>query len=198
MMGTTHALTGLLLGASSLYIFPEMFPLVGIACMLGSIIPDFDMPFDHRKTMHFTEYFTVAAVLTGALVPVFPITAVVLVFYGFLGAAVHCWMDALGGGLERRPWKRSSERGVYLHTKNEWVKPRRWIRYDGAPEDFLLGVALAVPSLMIYTGRFHLLIYTMIGVSGFYAVVRKKLPDVEEILEDYDVFRKYWRPHRYS
>lgn len=184
MMATTHALFGMALGAVSLLVAPEYATTAIAAGALGGLFPDFDMPWDHRKTLHFPVYFSLAAVpaLVGAVLAPSALTVAVAVF--LLAAAAHAASDALGGGLELRPWKGESDRAVYDHFNGRWVAPRRWIPYDGAPEDLLLATALAVPGL-VYVRPLQALVLGFLGVSVVYAALRKRLVTFGERLAEW-------------
>jgi hypothetical protein len=134
--------------------------------------------------LHFPVYFSAAAfvgVLAAVVLPG-PVTVALAVFV--LAAAVHSAMDVFGGGLEARPWLATSDEGVYSHYHGVWIAPRRWIRYDGAPEDLALATVLAVPLLGLVDRPAETLIVAAVVISAAYAAVRKQLPDVEAALHD--------------
>jgi hypothetical protein len=175
MMATTHALAGVALAVGVSLFVPEAGGLPIAAAAVGGLFPDFDLTGDHRKTLHFPVYYTAAA-LVAAVVATAVTTPVTLAVALFLAAAaLHSVMDAAGGGLEPRPWLARSERAVYDHARRRWIAPRRWIRYDGAPEDLLLCAALAVPGLVVLDGRAELAILAALGVSVVYTAARKPL-----------------------
>ncbi|WP_321170431.1 hypothetical protein [Halobaculum litoreum] len=62
-------------------------------------------------------------------------------------------------GGDRRP------RGVRAPAR-ALAPPRRWVRYDGAPEDFLVGVALALPALATLDGPARWAVGALVVVSG--------------------------------
>lgn len=177
MMAVTHALMGLLLGISSSLFWPEMIFYAAIGGLAGGIFPDLDLAFNHRKTFHFPVIFSIVTLLTGIFTLFNPTAVAIAAFYFFLSAAVHSWIDMFGGGLEARPWIPSDDRGVYSHTLGKWFKPRRWIRYDGSPEDFVLSSVIAVPCYLFYTGILQDLILLMLLVGGTYSLLRKKIVD---------------------
>jgi hypothetical protein len=78
---------------------------------------------------------------------------------------------------------RFSERGVYDHFNGRWIRPRRWVRYDGAPEDLLLTAALAAPAVG-YDPRSQAVVLAFLAVSVVYATLRKRIVDVGERLVD--------------
>lgn len=182
MMATTHALAGMVLVSVTGLIAPEYLPVAVGAGAVGGIFPDLDLYANHRRTLHYPILYSLGAFALVALA-VFVPTAVTVALAAFLtSAALHSVMDALGGGLELKPWEGSSDRAVYDHYHGRWIRPRRWIRYDGAPEDVLFAVALAIPLLVIFTGRIQMLVAVLLGVSILYGLVRKPLVVVAEWL----------------
>lgn len=182
MMATTHALVGVLLGSASLFVAPELAPVAVLAGFTGGMFPDFDLYSGHRKTLHFPVYYSVAAVAALVIAVLLPNAWTFAIGFFLLAAAVHSVSDAFGGGLELKPWLGQSERAVYDHFRGQWISPRRWIRYDGAPEDFALGVALALPSLALYDGTIQTLVVLAVLISGVYALLRKPLVNIAEWL----------------
>ncbi|WP_458207057.1 metal-dependent hydrolase [Haladaptatus sp. NG-SE-30] len=182
MMATTHALVGVLLGSAALFVAPEFAPVAVSAGLVGGLFPDFDLYFGHRKTLHFPVYYSVAAVAVLAVAALAPTAWTVALGVFLLAAAVHSASDALGGGLELKPWLGQSERAVYDHFRGRWIRPRRWVRYDGAPEDFALGVFLALPSLALHDGTIQTFVVAAVLVSGVYALFRKRFVIVAEWL----------------
>ncbi|GAA0247777.1 metal-dependent hydrolase [Haladaptatus pallidirubidus] len=175
MMATTHALIGVLLASITLLVAPEFAPVAVFAGFFGGLFPDFDLYSGHRKTLHFPVYFSVAGLVAVAIAVVVPTGWTVAVAVFLLSAAIHSVSDAFGGGLELKPWLGESERAVYDHFHGRWISPRRWIRYDGAPEDFALGVFAALPSLVLYDGTIQTLVIAAVLVSGIYALLRKQM-----------------------
>ncbi|SNZ04602.1 hypothetical protein SAMN06269185_0616 [Natronoarchaeum philippinense] len=178
MMLTTHVLVGLALAAPVLLVAPELGPAALVGGAVGGAFPDADMYTAHRRTLHFPVYFSALALPTLVIAAAVTTPATVALGVGLLAAAIHCQMDAFGGGLELRPWKGTSERAVYDHYRGHWRSPRRWIRYDGAPEDFLLGVGLGVPLWLVLDGPFDTVVVVALVISAVYAAVRKRLPDL--------------------
>ena len=183
-MGVTHALMGGLIGASSAVLAPELFLSAVATAYIGGLFPDLDLVFNHRKTLHFPViYSTISAVLI-----LFSILAgrqsAVLASYFVFSAAVHSWIDTLGGGLEERPWEGTTDKGVYSHTLGRWLPPLQIVRYDGAPEDFLLTLVFALSLFLAlegFTSAQHIVIGSVI-VGAVYSAVRKKLLDFRDSL----------------
>jgi hypothetical protein len=156
--------------------------IVVVAIALGGVFPDLDLYIGHRKTLHFPVYYGVAAVPAGFLA-VLRTEWVFVALAGFLGAAaLHSAMDAFGGGLELRPWDGRSRRAVYSHYHGRWVEPRRWIPYDGAPEDLLLAVGLGAVVIGRFGPPIDRFVLGVLGVSALYALVRKPLVSLAERL----------------
>lgn len=182
MMATTHALAGLVVASVSLWLAPDLAPVAMAAAATGGAAPDLDVLFVHRRTFHYPVVLPVVAVPALAVAAVVPGPETVAVG-AFLGAAaLHSVMDVFGGGLELRPWRGDSTRAVYDHVRGRWLVPRRWVRYDGAPEDLLVAGVLAVPALTVTSGTARWLVAAALAVSAGYTLVRKPLADVGERL----------------
>jgi len=183
MMATTHAAIGLLLAVPLAVVAPDLAAAGALAAMAGGIFPDLDLFAGvHRKTLHFPDYYWIGvlpALLAAALAPT---AATVAVAWFLLSAAVHSVSDAFGAGTEPRPWERTSAEAVYLHSRSRWLRPRYWVRYDGAPEDYLLTVLLLSPGLAVFDSTVRRVALTLMAVGGAYTLVRKRLPDLEERL----------------
>ncbi|XVH33743.1 metal-dependent hydrolase (plasmid) [Haloferacaceae archaeon DSL9] len=180
----THALAGMLLALPFAVAFPEFGAIALAAGLLGGAVPDFDMYTGHRKTLHYPVYYSLLAVVVVPLAVVAPAAATVGAAGFLLAAAAHSGADAFGGGLELRPWEATSERAVYDHYRGRWLAPRRWVRYDGAPEDLLLSVAFGVPLLHFLDGVLGGLVLSMLLIAVGYTAVRRVLPTVAERVVD--------------
>jgi len=194
MMATTHALVGVALAVLVGTLFPESAAGTSVvpvaAAALGGLFPDFDLYAGHRRTLHFPVYFNVAAgvaavgaVVAAAAVPGVAVAAASAALF-LAAAGVHSAMDAAGGGLELRPWRGESERAVYSHHHGRWLRPRRWVRYDGAPEDLLVAVAFAAPVVYAVDGVIETGVVVAVGVSAVYVVVRKPMVVVTQAVVD--------------
>jgi hypothetical protein len=194
MMATTHALVGVGLAVLVGALFPgsaagtSLVPVAAAA--LGGLFPDFDLYAGHRRTLHFPVYFNVAAAVAAVVAAVAAVVApggaVVAVSAALFlaGAGVHSAMDAAGGGVELRPWRGESDRAVYSHHHDRWIRPRRWVRYDGAPEDLLVAVAVAAPVAYAVGGAVETGVLLTVGVSAVYVVVRKPMVAVTQAAVD--------------
>jgi hypothetical protein len=184
MMATTHALVGAAIAAAVATALPETAPIALAAAVVGSVFPDLDLYAGHRRTLHYPAYYWVvlaAALVVAALSPS-PLAVAAALF--LLGAAVHSVMDAFGGGLELRPWEGNSERAVYDHLNGRWLAPKRWVPYDGAPEDLLLAGLLSAPAFLVF-GDDPLLGAGLVGVlavSTAWVVLRRRVATVSERL----------------
>ncbi len=180
MMATTHALAGGALAALVAVFAPEYASVAVPAALAGGLFPDLDLYAGHRKTLHYpVGYWLLVAV--GALAVLFApgwLTVALALFA--LGAALHATMDVFGSGLELRPWEGTSERAVFNHVLGRWHRPRRWVRYDGAPEDALLGVVFAVPTYLVADAPVRWVVVAAVGVSVGYALVRRWVPVLTE------------------
>lgn len=193
MMATTHGLTGMTLALPLALAAPELAPVALAAGFAGGMFPDFDLYADHRKDLHYPVYFFALAAPAAAVAAFAASPATVALAVFLFAAAVHSAMDVFGGGLEFRPWNPTSKHGVYNHYRKRWVAPRRWIRYDGAPEDLLLAVAVSAPLLLAFDGWVRSLVLLSLAVSTVYVIVRKRLADLAEQIVELTPER--FRPH---
>lgn len=175
MMATTHVLVGLAIAATIGVFGPEIGLLAVIAAAVGGAFPDLDLYAGHRRTLHYPVYYTAVAVPTLLLAAVLNTPMVWAIGLFLAGAAAHSVMDAAGGGLELRPWRGNSDRAVYSHYHGRWLPPRRIVRYDGAPEDLVLGGLAALPGLLTFEGHLLTGLWILLGVSLAYTVVRKPM-----------------------
>lgn len=182
MMATTHALWGMCLAVPVLATAPEFAPGAFVAGFVGGLAPDFDLYVGHRKTLHFPVYGSVAATVALALALAAPSAVTVALAVGLAAAAIHAVADAFGGGLELRPWEATTNRAVYSHYHGRWLPPRRWVRYDGAPEDVALGAVAAVVLAPVAPGSVVGVAVALVTVSAVYAAVRKPLAGIAERL----------------
>jgi hypothetical protein len=177
MMATTHVLAGVLLGLGAVAVGPVDSSIVVVAAGLGGLLPDLDLLWVHRRTLHFPGVGTIAAVAATAIAVVAPSLLTVSLAVFLAAAALHAVSDAFGGGLALRPWEATSDRGVYEHLRGRWHPPRRWIRYDGAPEDAFLAVALGLPAYASLSGAGRTAVLVLLAVSVVYAAIRRSLVD---------------------
>ena len=185
MMNTTHVAIAASLVAPLAVVLPEFATIAGLAAILGAAAPDLDIVLgEHRRTLHYPILGWIPTVPAVLLMVAVPGEVTVGVACFLLGFATHSTMDVVGGGPERRPWTTRSRRGVYAHVPvpGRWLVPRRWVRYDGAPEDFLFGLAAAIPALVVFTGPVRSLLVAGITISLFYTLFRKQIPDVTDRL----------------
>ena len=182
MMSTTHAAMALAAVILLDPFLPGMSGPAATAAIAGGVFPDLDIVFEHRKTLHQTELYPVAtAIATGvALLSRTVVTISVAIFLG--AAALHTLSDVIGGGLGLRPWANDDQRGIYLHLAGRWIPPRRWIRYDGAPEDLLFAILLSIPPYLYFGGAVRTLILLGLAGSAVYVLLRKRLEDIYEFV----------------
>lgn len=171
----THALAGMVLALPVALFAPELSGIALAAGLLGGILPDLDMYVGHRKTLHYPFYYSLVGAMAVPLAVAVQSAATVGVAILLVAAAIHSVTDVFGGGLELRPWEGTSDRAVYDHYNGRWLPPRRWIRYDGSPEDFLLSVSLALPLLFVVDGGLTWVVLATIAVAGVYVTLRRRL-----------------------
>jgi hypothetical protein len=182
MMATTHALVGLAVAAAVSLVAPEFGVIAAAAGLAGGVFPDLDLYAGHRRTLHFPVYYAVATVPDVAAALVSPATWTVGAAVFLLAAALDAGTDALGGGLELEPWRATSDRAVYSHFHGRWLRPRRLVRYDGAPEDLAVAAVVGVPASLAFGPPVQRVVAGALAVSAGYVVVRKRLPALSQWL----------------
>lgn len=176
MMATTHALVGVAVASLLVLNSPEHAGVAMVAAFAGGVFPDLDLYVGHRKTLHFPVFYWLGLAFAGLWLATAGGVVALALFFLLLGAALHSTMDIFGGGLELKPWEASSERAVYNHARKRWHRPRRWIRYDGAPEDALLATTVAIPPLLVADGSIELLVGGAVLLSLAYSLLRRRVP----------------------
>ncbi|WP_233752221.1 MULTISPECIES: metal-dependent hydrolase [Halostella] len=174
-MATTHAFVGLALASAVAALDPALAMPAAVGGAAGGLFPDLDLAGAHRKTLHYPVYYSVLAVPAVALAVLFPSALAVAAALFLVSAAVHSASDMFGGGLELKPWEATSDRAVYVHPTRTWIRPRRWVRYDGSPEDFVVGALFSVPALLTFGGRIRTLVLAALAGSLAYTVFRKRI-----------------------
>lgn len=182
MMATTHALMGMVLLSATGLFAPEYLPVAVAGGAVGGILPDLDLLGNHRRTLHFPVLYSVGALAVAVVAVVLPTAVTVGLAAVLLSAALHSAMDTLGGGLEVKPWKGTSNRAVYSHYHDRWLAPRRWIRYDGAPEDVALAGVLAGVLVLTFAGPIQTAALAFLAISVVYGLCRKPLVVAGEYL----------------
>ncbi|AFZ73541.1 hypothetical protein [Natronobacterium gregoryi] len=175
MMATTHVFVALAAVTPVAVAVPEFSLPLAVGAIIGGLAPDLDMVLEHRRTLHFPVLglaIAVPAVVFAVAVPS-SLTAAAGAFT--VAAWLHAASDALGGSPEMDPWSGSTDRAVYDHVRGRWIQPRRWIRYDGSPEDAALAAVLAIPALVVFDGWIAVLVFGAVVLSLGYALVRRRL-----------------------
>ena len=178
----THAVVGLAVTAPLLALAPDAATAAMAGALLGSVFPDLDLYSGHRRSLHFPTGYTLLAVPAVALAFLVqtPLTVALAAFV--VGAALHCRMDRYGGGLELRPWEGNSERAVDDHVRGTWRRPKRWIRYDGAPEDAALLGVLGVPLTVTLAPPFQWVVVAALVVGITYGLLRRRLASLAPVV----------------
>nr|WP_083861114.1 hypothetical protein [Halobiforma nitratireducens] len=178
-MVTTHVLVGLVVALPVVFLAPDHAPAALAAGLVGGLFPDLDVVATHRKTLHHPVVAAFGAAAAVPLAVVVPTDATIALVTFLAAAALHCVGDLASCGIGARPWTNPpSNRAVYDHVRGQWVPPRRWVRYDGSPEDLAFASALAVPLLAVLEGPWTILVALLIAVSVGYTVTRKRLEDL--------------------
>jgi hypothetical protein len=180
-MGTTHAAIGLALAAPLLWIAPQYAVHGALAAVAGGFLPDADVVFGvHRRTLHFPVLGWPVVAGTAAVAVLVPGPWTVAAASLALAATVHASIDVFGAGTELRPWRATEDRAIYVHPLGRWLEARRYVRYDGSPEDLALTIVFALPGIVLFDGIVQRVAIALVVIGGLYALVRKRVPDAWE------------------
>ncbi|MWG35555.1 metal-dependent hydrolase [Halomarina oriensis] len=180
-MAPTHLLVGLAVGSVSLVVAPAHTTSAFVAGALGGLAPDLDAVVGtHRRTLHFPVYGWVVALPAVVLAVLVTASWSVALATFCVAAALHPLLDWAEGDAGWRGWERTSDRAVYCHATSEWLVARRWVRYDGAPEDLLVAALLAGGLWTVTTGTVRWVVLASLVAGAGYALVRRRVPDAVE------------------
>lgn len=181
----THAMIGLALATPLVAVAPELAPVGLAGGLFGGIFPDLDLYTGHRKTLHFPTVYLLAVLPAAGGAVLVPQPAAVGFAFFIFGAAAHCQMDRYGGGLELRPWEGTSDQAVYDHVRRRWRRPKRWVPYDGSPQDLLLLATVGVPLLVILDTPFRAVVAMGLLIGGLYVGLRRRLAAIAPTIFGY-------------
>lgn len=185
MMLPSHIFLALLVIAPITAVSPELGVPLWTATIIGAIMPDLDMVLgQHRKTLHFPSVAILMLPLSISLLLISD-SIILSSLAGFsIGFFLHPLIDISSSGLSERPWVETSEKCVYNHTTQSWIRPTRVTGYDGSPKDFAV-LCLAVIAVFPILGDIHLhteLSILAVAIGSLYVLVRKYLFTIEEFL----------------
>jgi hypothetical protein len=175
MMLPTHVVVGLAVAAPLIVLTPDYAAAALAGGVVGSVLPDLDMYAGHRRTLHYPTGYTLTAVPAAIAGAALQTPLSVALTFALGGAALHCRMDRYGGGLEREPWEATSDRAVYDHARGRWQAPKRWVRYDGAPEDVLFVLVLGAPVTALLDPPFQWVAGAALLIGAAYGLLRRRL-----------------------
>ena len=178
MMLPTHALVGMALAVPLAVHSPTLATAALLGGLVGGVLPDLDLYWGHRRTLHYPTLYPLAVVPAAIAAFVWTVPATVALAVALLAAAAHCRMDVYGGGLELRPWEGTSDRAVYDHVRGEWLRPRRLVPYDGSRGDLALSAIAGVPLLLLLDGVFAAAAGAALVVAVVYTLLRRQLADL--------------------
>lgn len=177
MMAPTHVAMALLLAVAVALIAPEYAGVAVASGVIGGLLPDIDLLVgEHRRTLHFPALGWVLASPAALAAVVAPSPLTTGIALCALSLAIHSAVDVLGAGEELRPWERTNPNAVYCHLRGRWLHARYLVRYDGAPEDLILTVVLALPAIFLLDGLARWVGVAVVAIGVVYAAVRKRLP----------------------
>lgn len=178
MMLPTHAVVGLALATPLALLAPEFATAALTGGFVGGVLPDLDLYAGHRRSLHYPTGYSLVAIAASVGAVFLQTPLLVALAFLFLGAAVHCRMDRYGGGLELRPWEGTSEKAVYDHVRGRWRTPKRWIRYDGSPEDVVLLIVVGTPLAAVLDDPFQWVALVALLVGSTYGLLRRRLAEL--------------------
>jgi len=178
MMSSTHALSGATVGAVLGAAVPDLLAPAVVVGFVAGMLPDLDLLWTHRRTTHFPTYGVVVALESVGFAVVSGRPLALLLVVAAVSIALHPLFDVLCGGVEVRPWEATSEEAVYDHARRRWLRPRRVVRYAGAPEDLALAVGVSLPALLVTTGALRGGLVVVLVVSALFVAVRRRLVGV--------------------
>ena len=178
MMLPTHALVGMALAVPLAVHSPTLATAALLGGLVGGVLPDLDLYWGHRRTLHYPTLYPLAVVPAAIAAFVWTVPATVALTVALLAAAAHCRMDVYGGGLELRPWEGTSDRAVYDHVRGEWLRPRRLVPYDGSRGDLAISAIAGVPLVVLLDGVFAAAAGAALGVAVVYTLLRRQLADL--------------------
>ncbi|MFC6975987.1 metal-dependent hydrolase [Halomicroarcula sp. GCM10025709] len=185
-MATTHALLGVAVAALSYPLVGDHVgaPLVLAAAFAGGLAPDIDVLGHHRKTTHFPVGYSVLAVAASAVVALAPGPVTVALAVALVAAALHAVSDIFGGSPEPEPWNPTVDRAVFDHLLGRWHRPRRYVRYSGAPEDFLLGAGAGLVAIAASatSPTADAALWAVLAFSAVYTLTRKRFGQLQRVL----------------
>lgn len=186
MMLPTHIILGLTFITPLIYILPEEFAFpLAIGVVVGSTLPDLDLLYGtHRKTFHspIRSWIVVAITTTTFVLFQTPLTAALFaICFGF---SQHSLSDVFGGGLEHKPWEKTSDKAVYNHYHKTWWTPRHYASYDGSPRDLTIFGVLSLASFQTYgILPYYSHFVGSLGIIAItYTISRRYLPDLDTYL----------------
>jgi hypothetical protein len=169
MMTPNHGTAGLLLSLTVTGWYPELVGMIAFCALLGGVLPDLDVEWEHRKTLHYPVYYGVVTLLFLALTAISNSVVAVAGLYFFGAAALHCYTDYFVA-IEKSSDEPDGDGVLYLHPWRQWIGPKEIISYAGSPGDLLVGLLLAVPPLLYYSELpFGLTVLSVTGTVLYFA-----------------------------
>jgi hypothetical protein len=194
----THAVVGLLVGTAAAAAWPAAAGPALAGATLGSLLPDADVAFEHRRTLHFPSLAPAAAAAAIAVAAVAPGAVSVAIAAGCLAAALHARMDLLGGGLALRQWREREERAVYDHVRGRWL-PARHLVHEGSTADLAVCLLAALPLLARWDGPARAGLVGLLLAGAVYSRLRRRIAAL--VPEEYHTMAAFvraslWRTRR--
>ena len=158
-MFTTHLLIGVVI---AIVYDPSLIFII----IAGSVFPDIDILFSHRRTAHAPFVFLISSLIVYIISP--------LSFVFLFMCSLHSFIDILGS-KSMEPWKEeSTNKSVYNHISEKWIVTETII-YDGSKEDFILSTILLIPIIILANNSDIIIFSILFYIIGlFYTIFRKR------------------------
>ncbi len=174
MMTTTHGLIGLLTAIPMVFVSPELSFFALLGGMIGGVFPDFDLFFEHRKTLHFPFCYAIAAAVLSGVFVVYTSPLTAALFFFAIAASLHSLLDMVSCGLASNKKMEIGDSSIYNHVKGKWSSSHTVIRYDGSPEDVSVSIFTGIPSIILLEGMYEQAAIFFLTISIIYFVFRRR------------------------
>jgi len=185
MMLPTHILAGGTIGLVLSVLAPEMQSSMIITGMLAGILPDLDMFFEHRKTLHRPLQFSLTAITLFGVYLALNNALLLALSAVFASAGLHTVSEILGQGKTMNPDLKKDDRCVYNHINGSWINPVRLIKV-GSFRDLTLSAIFSAPLLILGTRLISALSIFILSIGLIQFLLNDWL--TKNVLSDYDRF----------
>lgn len=160
----THVSVGLLIASFFSYFIGTSYILACWIAVIFSGVQDLDSFFSHRKTLHFPYLSFLFLVFSLFLVSCFYFLRGDFFNFDLVVLASLCYfthnvLDIFSAGNVLRPWEgETTDKGIYVYLRGEWVETKRYFYY-GSKEDLFI----------LFSSGFIVVFYSF--YYGYYSIV---------------------------